>query len=245
METRPLRSLAEGPQASAEVRRPPESLSDYALRSIREDLIEGRLIPGQRIAAEVLATELKISHVPVREALRYLEAEGHLQRGARSHIRVAPVTEAEASEIYHLRAQLEAEAHRVAVPRLTEEDLQELDWHYEAMEAAVAAHDIAAFARANRAFHFVAFTRTGNTWLLRFLNMIWDAVRRYQTSLFQQAGWELDLQRHHDLLRRAMRQHDAEAVNRTMDEHRLVTIEATRLKPSGSATASDTDGVTP
>ena len=217
-------------------RSPPESLSDYALRSIREDLIEGRLVPGQRITTEGLAQNLQISHVPVREALRYLEAEGHLERGARSRVIVAPVTAEEAEEIYRLREILESEVHREAVPRMTERDFEELELHFAEMEAAIAAGDNASFARANRRFHFVPFERSGMKWMLRFLNIVWDAAARYQTSLFRESGWEQDLQRHHRLILDAMRRGDTDAVNELMNEHRRVTVEAARHRTVPHAT---------
>jgi len=207
-------------------RTPPESLSDYAIRALREDLIEGRLVPGQRIAMEVLAAEMGISHVPVREAVRYLEAEGHLQRNPRSQVRVTPVSPEEGAEIYRLREILEEEAHAVGVPNLTEEDIAELDRHVSAMQSAVETGDLAAFARANRAFHFVPFSRSGSTWMLRFMNIIWDAAARYQTSLFQREGWESDLQSHHQRLRDAMARRDPDEVNQIMGEHRRITIDA-------------------
>lgn len=212
-------------------RKPPESLSDYAIRSLREDLIEGRLVPGQRIAMEVLATDMGISHVPIREAVRYLEAEGHLQRDPRSQVRVTPVSPEEAAEIYRLREILEEEAHAVGVPRLTDEDIAELDRQLSAMQSAVETGDLAGFARANRAFHFVPFRRSGSTWMLRFMNIIWDAAARYQTSLFQREGWESDLQSHHARLRNAMARRDSEEVNQIMDEHRRITIDATKSLP--------------
>jgi DNA-binding GntR family transcriptional regulator len=213
-------------------RTPPESLSDYALRAIREDLIEGRLVPGQRITTEGLAQSLQISHVPVREALRYLEAEGHLERGARSRVVVAPVTADEAEEIYRLREILEAEVHREAVPKLTEADFAALELHFAAMESALAVGDTAAFARANRRFHFVPFNRSGMKWMIRFLNIVWDAAARYQTSLFRETGWEADLQRHHRLIVDAMRRRDADAVNELMNQHRRVTVDAARQRSS-------------
>jgi DNA-binding GntR family transcriptional regulator len=217
--------------AKAAVRRtPPQSLSDYALRAIREDLIEGRLLPGQRITTEGLAHSLQISHVPVREALRYLEAEGHLERGPRSRVIVAPVTATEAEEIYRLREILETEVHRVAVAKLTDADFTALDAHFAEMEAAVAAGDTGSFARANRSFHFVAFQRSGMKWMLRFLNIVWDAAARYQTSLFHDSGWEQNLQRHHALIIDAMQRRDADAVNQLMDEHRRVTVDAIRQR---------------
>ena len=215
--------------APPELRRtPPQSLSDYALRAIREDLIEGRLRPGQHITTEGLAQALQISHVPVREALRYLEAEGHLERGARSGVAVAAVSPAEAEEIYRLRQLLETEVHAIAIPKLTSDDLTALAAHFDEMEAAVAGGDTAQYARANRAFHFVAFERSEMKWMLRFLNIVWDAAARYQTSLFRESGWERSLQRHHGLLVEAMKKRDVDAVNQLMDEHRMVTVEAAR-----------------
>ena len=53
-----------------------------------------------------------------------------------------------------------------------------LDELYQVMEDAVASGDTAGFARANRAFHFVAFQRSNMKWMLRFLNMVWDAAAR-------------------------------------------------------------------
>lgn len=218
-----------GPDAP---RTPPQSLSDYALRAIREDLIEGRLVPGERITTEEIAHSLQISHVPVREALRYLEAEGHLERGPRSRVIVAPVSAAEAEEIYRLREVLETEVHRTAIAKLTDADYAELKRQFLEMEAAVAANDTALWSRANCAFHFVAFERSGLKWMLRFLNIVWDAAARYQTHLLHQAGWQGDLQRHHRLLIDAMARRDVEAVNRLMDEHRMVTVKAARLSSS-------------
>jgi DNA-binding GntR family transcriptional regulator len=212
------------------------------LRAIREDLIEGRLVPGQRITTEGLAQNLQISHVPVREALRYLEAEGHLERGARSRVIVAPVTAEEAVEIYRLREILETEVHREAVPKMTDADVADLERHYADMEAAVASGDTARFARANRSFHFVPFERSGMKWMIRFLNIVWDAAARYQTSLFRETGWERDLQRHHKLILEAMRLRDFHAVNQLMNEHRRVTVEAARQRaggPNGPHAGSD------
>lgn len=229
------------PNNVAALRGPPESLGDYAIRALREDLIEGRLVPGQRIAMEVLAADMGISHVPLREAIRYLEAEGHLQRDPRCQVRVTPVSPEEAAEIYRLREILEAEAHAKGVPLLTDDDIAALDCHFAAMEAAVASGKIAQFARSNRAFHFVAFERADSQWMLRFMNIIWDAAARYQTSLFQQDGWETDLQSHHARLRDAMVRRDAVEVNRIMDEHRRVTIEASRYLPHTNADEKESE----
>jgi DNA-binding GntR family transcriptional regulator len=214
-----------------ESRTPPETRGDYALLSIREDLITGRLVSGVRVTAEELAARLGISHVPVREALRYLEAEGHLERDHRGRLRVRPTSPDEAEEIYELRRILETEVLGVAVPKLTDEDIAKLDAEFAAMEAGLAQKDIFAYATANRRFHFIAFERAERPWILRFLRMVWDAASRYQTRVFSSSGWEKRLQDEHRRLLEAFRTRDATTAIATMDEHRSLAIEEAHREP--------------
>jgi DNA-binding GntR family transcriptional regulator len=103
-------------------RRRPESLVDYAVKAVRNELLTGLLRPGERLTEEATAQRLGISHIPVREAFRFLEAEGHVVRDARRGLRVAQLSAAEAQDIYRTRALLEVEANRLGVPELTPED---------------------------------------------------------------------------------------------------------------------------
>lgn len=217
---------------------PPESLSDYALAALRRDLIEGRLVPGQRVAVDEIARALSISHIPVREALRALEAEGHVERDPRKQVRVRPTTAAEAEEIYGLRELLESDLLRFGVPVLTANDLEILNGEFRAMAEAVEEHDAAKYARANRVFHFVPYQRAQRPWSLRFISNLWDAAARYQTSLFRGAGWEQTLQDQHAAMLAAFRERDPAMVNRIMHEHRLVTVRVTRDREAKTITGA-------
>jgi DNA-binding GntR family transcriptional regulator len=208
--------------------KPPDSLGDYAIQVLRQDLVEGRLLPGTRVTAEEVAQRLSISHIPVREALRFLEAEGHLERDGRRGVLVTPLSLKECEQIYRLREILEVEALRLAVPRLTEQDFDEMERHVEDMVRAVRAGDTANFARANRAYHFVTFLPSETKWLLRFLGVIWDAAARYQSALFRDAGWEDRLRQDHIELLTAARKRDLDEIVRIMARHRAVTVEAVR-----------------
>src|SRR6266516_2172109 len=110
------------PDTSGRARRRPESLVDYAVQAVRNELLTGLLRPGERLTEEATAQRLGISHIPVREAFRFLEAEGHVVRDARRGLRVAQLSAAEAQDIYRTRALLEAEANRLGVPELTADD---------------------------------------------------------------------------------------------------------------------------
>jgi DNA-binding GntR family transcriptional regulator len=226
--------MALSAETDRESRTPPETRGDYALLSIREDLITGRLVSGVRVTAEELAARLGISHVPVREALRYLEAEGHLERDHRGRLRVRPTSPDEAEEIYELRRILETEVLGIAVPKLTDEDVAGLDAQFAAMEAGLSQKDIFAYATANRSFHFIAFERAERPWILRFLRMVWDAAARYQTRVFSSSGWEQRLQDEHRRLLEAFRARDTKTAIATMDEHRTLAIEEAHREPPTS-----------
>lgn len=224
------------PDTSGRARRRPESLVDYAVQAVRNELLTGLLRPGERLTEEATAQRLGISHIPVREAFRFLEAEGHVVRDARRGLRVAQLSAAEAQDIYRTRALLEAEANRLGVPELTADDDRRLETLAGQMEEAAAGGDLGSYRRHNRAFHFVAFERSGRPWLVRFLTNLWDAAARYQTPLFSGGAWQAPHLAHHRGLLQALRDRDAERVNELMHDHRkwlLSTVHARSASLSG------------
>ena len=216
-------------------RRHPDSLVDYAVQAVRNELLTGLLRPGERLTEEATAQRLGISHIPVREAFRFLEAEGHVVRDARRGLRVAQLSAAEAEDIYRTRALLETEANRLGVPNLTSDDDQRLEKLAAQMEEAAAGDDLIAYRRYNRAFHFVAFSRSGRPWLVRFLTNLWDAAARYQTPLFQGGAWQTPHLTHHKGLLDALKDRDAERVNQLMHEHRKWLLSNVNARAAGDA----------
>src|SRR6185369_16701810 len=109
----------------------PQTVADQVAGVLREAIAAGTLTAGIALRQDELAARLGFSRMPIRDALRLLEAEGlvtiHPTRGAF----VAKMDAVEISEIYAVRLLLEAEALRLAIPHLTEA----------ALEAAAAALD--------------------------------------------------------------------------------------------------------
>jgi DNA-binding GntR family transcriptional regulator len=200
--------------------RPPDSLPEYAVEALRNDLLTGRLRPGQHLTAKGIASRLGISHIPVREAFRYLEAQGHVTRDGRRGARVVPTSPEEARDIYLTRAALEAEANALGVPRLTAADDALLVRLIAQMEEAAAAGDLRAYRSHNRTFHFIAFERSDRPWVVRFLRNLWDAAARYQAPLFAGSAWKVDHPAHHRALLDALLSRDVDLVDRLMGEHR-------------------------
>jgi DNA-binding GntR family transcriptional regulator len=198
---------------------PPESYVEYALAQIRRAIRTGVLRPGDRIATHALAEAFGMSHIPIREALRMLEAEGQLVREGR-RLQVARLSPDEAEDIYQTRALLERAALELGVPRLTPSDDIRLTTLVDQLERAAAIGDEATYHDLARRFHFLPFERARRPWLLRFLQILWDASARYQRALSEPHRWRSAHTRHHRRLLEALRARDIERVDEILSEHR-------------------------
>ena len=90
----------------ADFQRPPTA-QEAVLVELRGRILRGDLAPGSPLRQEDLAASLGVSRVPVREALRMLESEGHVTYTPHRGYRVPELDLDELDEIYHLRALIE------------------------------------------------------------------------------------------------------------------------------------------
>lgn len=123
---------------------------DHVHDALRAEILTGELAPGTTLRQEDLAQRLEVSRMPVREALKRLEAEGLVETLPTRRVRVAPLRHEEVEDVWDLRAALEPLAIRLAVPRLTRSDLREAG---HALEAADDEGDPATFGARNARFH--------------------------------------------------------------------------------------------
>jgi DNA-binding GntR family transcriptional regulator len=149
------------------------SKGDVVTELLREMITRGELPPGKLLRQRELAEYFNVSPTPVREALRRLESEGlvgsDLHRG--SHVAAIDVDEQE--ENYVILAELEALATRLAVEKMTEDDLQEV----RACELAFAqaAEDDPAAKDLNREFHFRIYECARSPLLLSLMRLLWSS----------------------------------------------------------------------
>lgn len=89
---------------------PPQTLREIAVSRLRAAIISGRFASGERLVERVLGDQLGVSRTVIREAIRYLEAEGLVEIAPRIGPIVAPLDWDAARQIYDIRLLLEAEA---------------------------------------------------------------------------------------------------------------------------------------
>lgn len=201
---------------------------DTVLVALRADILDGTLAPGDQVVQESLAERYGVSRVPLREALKALEAEGQVVYHPHRGYFVTELSVADLLEVYRLRELLEAEAIRAAVPTLGDDDVDALADLVADIDDAAAAGDVIAMTEANRRFHFALFDAAGMPRLSRLLRQLWEATDAYR-ALYFQAGANRDRVAHeHAAMVQALRRRDALAVVELHDRHRANSVEAVR-----------------
>jgi DNA-binding GntR family transcriptional regulator len=199
----------------------PESLQSYAERRIKTVIANGTLPPGARLSPNLLASEFGLSHIPIREALASLAATGYVDHTPGRGYVTRRLSFADLADINRWRQVLEGEAYLIAVPRLTDDDIAEMQRLVDLMSHRARSKDRLEYVQFDREFHFIAFRRAGSEQLLRLLSYLWDAAAPY-------AGLEMTDSSvshvEHLALMPALASRDAQAVIAAMDAHRSIRV---------------------
>src|ERR1700733_5724581 len=152
---------------------PPRDLllvKDNLAAYFREEIINGRLAPGEKIVEVKWAKLLKVSQTSVREALNILSAEGFVQKGSGRTAQVTRLTDEDINHSYELRAVLEGDAARIVAQRKVH--LGELEQSLSDMRSAIECHNLKAFYERDLQFHLLLAEKTGNAMLVKGLKRI-------------------------------------------------------------------------
>ncbi|MGY2375055.1 GntR family transcriptional regulator [Pseudomonas sp. SDO524_S393] len=134
--------------------------------TLRNAILDGRLPCGTAMRQQELASLFGVSRMPVREALRQLEAQSLLHVVTHKGAVVAPLIEDNSAETYGLRMLLESEALRLSIPLLTEADIAQADACIRALEQE---KDYSEIGRLNRLFHMSLYGKAPNQRLLKLV----------------------------------------------------------------------------
>ena len=139
----------------------------FAYDALKGDIINGTHLPGAKLVISRIAKSLSISDIPVREALKLLEAEGIVVNRPHAGFEVTAPNFHEAREMFHVRHLLEGEATYLATKNMTPELLAVVRKNLEAMEDP--ATDAVEAGKLNRKFHQAIYAACGNSYLLGIL----------------------------------------------------------------------------
>ncbi len=185
-------------------------MKDNLAAYFRDEIISGRLAPGEKIVEVRWAKKLGISQTSVREALNILSAEGFVQKGSGRTAQVTVLSDEDVIHSYELRAVLEGYAARVVAEK--KPDLAPLEQALEDMRSAILCNNLKGFYERDLHFHVLMAEMTGNKMLVQavkriILPLFAFVVIRVQGARKGEEQWMRSLESHKRIID-ALRTHD-------------------------------------
>jgi DNA-binding GntR family transcriptional regulator len=202
----------------------PKTAHQAVAEALRRDITSGKLAPGSWIVQENLVDLYGVSRIPIREALKTLEAEEYVTYVPHSGYRVAKLGLEDLQEVFRLRAILEETLIRDAMPAVTDEIVDEMRVQMTEMDRAAAVNDVVAIGVANRQFHFLTFQVSRMARTKRIITQLYNTADAYR-PLYAHLMDVSKVNSEHVLLADAMAARDVEKVVALNHEHRSHAID--------------------
>ncbi|MDR7303227.1 GntR family transcriptional regulator [Haloactinomyces albus] len=206
----------------------PPTTQEYVLDELRKAIVSRQLSPRQPIRQDTIAHQLGVSRVPLREALKTLEAEGQVVYEPHRGYSVAELSLADLLEVYRLRELLESEAAAVAARKFTDTDLSRITDAQRDVDNAADDNDLVGMIAANRRFHFALLQPAEMPRLLRIVRTLWDATDAYRAVYYNSDVNRARVRREHEEIVRAAEQRDAEELTALLTAHRRHAVDTLR-----------------
>jgi len=184
--------------------------------TLRSAILDGRLPCGIALRQQDLADLFGVSRMPVREALRQLEAQALLNVVAHKGAVVAALVQGDAVETYALRILLESEALRLSLPLLEASDLEHAARYIDELETE---HDYSEIGRLNRLFHMSLYAKAPNKRLLKLVEDGLNEEERFLRFNLEAMGLGKLSQEDHRAMLRAAEERDVEGSVKLLTYH--------------------------
>jgi DNA-binding GntR family transcriptional regulator len=155
------------------------SIVDTVTERLRREILAGEIEPGGRIRVGELEKRFGVSHIPIREALRRLEAEGLVQTSPQRATLATGVALEDLAGLYDLRRLIEVPVARRAAELATDEHVEATQRALAELVDAAKDPDSHEFFDRHRAFHSALLAAGSSEWIQRVLDQLWQSAERY------------------------------------------------------------------
>ncbi len=178
-------------------------VKEHLAAQLKDAIVQGRLLPGQRVIEGSWAREFGVAQASVREAINLLIADGFLVKSAGRSARVPQYTESDIARIYEVRGALEGLAAQLAAA--AQADMTALEAALDQMESAATRGDVKELIDSDLAFHIALAEASGNTVLIdllgRLLRPLFTFVLlRMMETHESTVSWKPDIPRHREII---------------------------------------------
>ena len=198
-----------------------QTLTGMTADAIRERILRGHYAEGRPLRQDAIASELGVSRIPVREALRQLEAEGLVTFNPHRGAVVSTLSLRQIEELYELRADIEADVIRRAVPHMTTEDDARAAEILDAYEAALHAGQVGVWGALNWKFHSTLYAPADRELTMSIVRKLHQQSDRYSRMQLWLTHGESRARYEHRAIAIAAKKRDAAKAARLMRDHIL------------------------
>ncbi len=206
-----------------------QPLREVVCETLRNAIVAGTLKPGERLMEIQVAEELGVSRTPVREAIRKLELEGFVVMIPRRGTYVSDLSIKDVNEVYEVRTALDVLAAGLAVERITEEELEEMERLLVVFGECIEANDLDKIVEADSKFHDILYKATRNERLIGIVNNLREQLTRFRSLSMSYPGRLKDMLEEHTRLVEALGQRNASVARKLANDH-MANAEQTLLK---------------
>lgn len=207
----------------------PKTKNVAVYNRLRQDIIKGKLKPGQKVVMAELAKAFGLSETPVREAIRRLESEGYVNFTPHMGAIVTKIDKNELAEIYLIRIALEELATRLAAPHVAAKDIDFLNRKNREMEMAIQQGRYENLAAMNKAFHLRIYKLAPFPRLYKMICDLWDTYERWPSVFSYVPERAAASVEEHKKIIQALRNGDMAQADRLIKEQKERTMEALQI----------------
>jgi DNA-binding GntR family transcriptional regulator len=198
-----------------------QTLTGMTTDAIRERILRGRYPEGQPLRQDAIGIELGVSRIPVREALRQLEAEGLVTFSPHRGAVVSTLSLKEIRELFELRADIEGDLIRRAVPSMAREDHARASEILDAYEEALRSGQVVAYGALNWQFHSTLYAPADRGLTMSIVNKLHQHSDRYLRMQLALTHGETRARHEHRAIAAAARRGDVTKASRLLRDHIL------------------------
>lgn len=194
-------------------------LRDLVFTTLRQAILKGELLPGERLMEIQLAEKMGVSRTPIREAIRKLEREGLVIMVPRKGAEVAGISEKMLRDVLEVRMTLEKLALRLAFKRQGTDLIEKLEAAEQAFQDAIEGEKLIDMAEADEQFHFLIYEAADNDKLRELLNSLKENMYRYRLEYLKDENYRRSLMEEHNAIIEAFKTNDLEKGLEVTDTH--------------------------
>ncbi|MFF1832496.1 GntR family transcriptional regulator [Paenarthrobacter sp. NPDC058040] len=209
---------------------PRVTTTDQAYNAILTAILDGSIPAGAALPLQELAKSLGMSMMPVREAIRQLEATGIIEMVRHKGARVRPVSDADLEDTYTARIELEGVLVDLAARRFDAADAVKARAFLDEQQVAIANGDAVAARMAHQNFHFSIYESAGSEWLCRSVWPTWHNSERYRSLGMSDPKTVSSRRAEHEAILQACIDHDPVRSRAALREHLMTTVK--QLNPA-------------